>query len=133
MSMRRQREYGMSSAGMRLRLVDPSLHTMGPFSEPFAAPYQDYFHCQGSVFCFICDRMGMGVKDILLLDEERGCTRIFLLFSRVCQGRSLLSCYFFMLTDHFSRPNGSARFLLFFFLFFVVYAATFLGYKYCIK
>jgi len=24
----------MSSAGMRLRPVDPSLHTMGPFSEP---------------------------------------------------------------------------------------------------
>ena len=34
MSMRRQREYGMSSAGMHLRPVDSSLHTMGPFSEP---------------------------------------------------------------------------------------------------
>jgi hypothetical protein len=40
---------------------------------------------------------------------------------------------FFMLTDHFSRPNGSARFPLFFLSFFVVYAATFLGYKYCTK
>ena len=35
MSMRRQREYGMSSAGMRLRPVDSSLHTMGLFSEPW--------------------------------------------------------------------------------------------------
>src|ERR1700735_4480835 len=117
MSMRRQREYGMSSAGMRLRLVDPSLHTMGPFSEPFAAPYQDYFHCQGSVFCFICDRMGMGVKDILLLDEECGCTRTFLLFSRVCQGRSLLSCYFLCLLITFPGLMAARDFFCFSFFF----------------
>jgi hypothetical protein len=35
MSIRRQREYGASSASMRLRLVDLRLRTMGLFSEPW--------------------------------------------------------------------------------------------------
>jgi len=35
----------------------------------------------------------MEVEDILLLDEERGCTGIFLLFSRVLSWKELVSIH----------------------------------------
>jgi hypothetical protein len=43
MSMKKQREYGMSSTSMHLRPVDSRLCTMGVFSEPMAAPYKAFF------------------------------------------------------------------------------------------
>src|ERR1700735_2738728 len=123
----------MSSAGMRLRPVDPSFHTMGPFSEPLLrltkiistvkvqsfVSYATGWEWESRIFCYWM---------------KNAAVREFSYFSLVSvkEGACFL-VIFFMLTDHFSRPNGSARFLLFFFLIFVVYAATFLGYKYCIK
>ena len=68
--------------------------------------------------------MRMGVEDILLLEEERGCTGIFWLFSRDCHGRTLFLLLIFLclgISDsYFSRPHGSACFS-FLFLIFIVF------------
>jgi hypothetical protein len=58
-------------------------------SQKHGCALQTLFLLSRSSPCFRSDKMGMGVENVLPLDEERGCTRIFLLFSRVCHGRIL--------------------------------------------
>jgi hypothetical protein len=118
MSMRRQREYGMSSAGMRLRPVDSSLHTMGLFSEPWLrltkiistvkvqsfVSYATGWEWESRIFCYWM---------------KNAAVREFSYFSlvSVMEGACFLVIFFLCLLITSSRPNGSARFPLFFFLF----------------
>jgi hypothetical protein len=79
----------------------------------------------------------MGVEDILLLDEERGCTGIFLLFSRVLSWKELVSIHIilcFVISDSYPFTAVWQRGFSFIFLTCIlICVATFLGYKYCTK
>jgi hypothetical protein len=79
----------------------------------------------------------MGVEDNLLLDEERSCTGIFLLFSRVLSWKELVSIHIplrFVISYSYPFTAIWQRGFYFIFLTFIfICVATFLGYKYCTK
>jgi len=70
--------------------------------------------------CFRSDKMGMGVEDILPLDEMTRLYENFLLFSRVCRGRILFFltlCNFLLIALH---SRMAARIFLFLLLFIFI-------------
>ncbi len=117
MSMRRQHKYGMSKCEYASQACQFKAMHYGTVLRAISVPYQDYFHCQNPVLGFRGGSMGMDVEDILLLDEECSCTRIYLLFSHVRHGRTLFLTHFYFaysfLTHSLMQPYGCAGFPVF--------------------